>query len=187
MVIDFFTKFIGLIEIVCERIRPERIPEVALTVEPAPGEASCLVMAFSNLPSSFKLGDITFEILKSSAPQPMGGDAAAEILTRVVNSQIPLSALRPNANDISIKARISASKDNDAAFVDFCPVLKRVGFTVAIWVKPSFFSVDQTLISNLIVTFENKPIPEEGIRLSLSHPKNMEIEFKPEKLQLVNR
>lgn len=187
LVFDFITKAVGLVDVVGPYFVQEPVPRVNLKVVDAPGDGSCLEFAFSNLPHKFKLGEITLKVVSADGPITIAGDAAAQIVTRPINGMIPVSVFRPNPSDISIPARITATTEKDAAYVDFCPILSRVGTAGVVWVTPTFHAVDGSVLSDLVVTTNGKEFPQKGLPLSLAHPKYVDVDFNESRIEIIER
>jgi hypothetical protein len=187
LVFDFITKGLGVVDAVAPYFVPAPVPRVNLRVVDAPGDGSCLEFAFSDLPPDFKLGDISLKIVTAEGPTTLAGDAAAEIITRPVNRMISPSVFRPNPRDITIPARIAATNVMDAAYVDFCPVLSHAGTGGVIWVMPTFHAVGGSVLSNLIITASGAELPQEGLPLSLAHPKYINVDLNEGRMEIIER
>ncbi len=172
LVLDFFTKSIGLIEKVIELIDGPVQPIVAVTEVPVENSSSCLQFAFENLPEDFVLGDIHLEILAASGPDELTGDMASTVLERTVNFQISPPYLVGGRTEIVFPARIKADSAADAAFVHFCPTLTFPGTTGTLTVQPAFHSPAGQKVKTLSVRDGAGSPLEGGVTLTLLRSKN---------------
>ncbi len=166
LIIDFFTKSIGFIELI--RGRPD--PVVVVTERPVSNSSSCLEFAFSELPESFALDRI---LLKISDPdwQEDPGNMASDVHTRTVNDLLSLAYLTGTKNELPISVRMQATKDSDAMYVDYCPTSASPG-QGSITVTPHFFGPSRLELTSLTVKTSNGAPIGRGIRLAIVRSKN---------------
>jgi hypothetical protein len=186
LIFDFISGTVGIFDF-AKRLMPAPDPRVNMRVVEAPGGGACLEFAFHDLSQGFKLGEIVLKVKRAEGPKTLAGDAAAKIVTRKVNKLVPLSIFRPNPPDITFPARIAATSEQDAAYVDFCPILSRAGTGGSIWVEPSFRAVDSSPLSDLIVTVDGRAVPEDGLPISLTRPKFVDVDETEEFAGIIKR
>lgn len=131
--------------------------------------------AFTQLPADFTLGRIVLGIADVRGPAPMAGDAAASVLRATATMEVTSAALRGDAL-VSPDLDLQRTRDGDALVVDPCPVLKSPGRTADVWLRPSFQDIARRDIV-IETTLDQKPPPEAGVQLSLSHPKNADLKI----------
>ena len=187
LIFDFITMGIGVVDTVKPYFVSVPAPRVNAKIVDAPGGASCLELAFSDLPPDFKIGDISLKVVKAEGPTSVSGDAAASIVTRPVNLVLAPSVFRPNPSDIVVKARLMATVARDALYVDVCPILSLPGTAGTIWIMPTFHSVNGQELADLVVTTNGEPLPPEGLPLSVAHPKYINVDLQEESTELIER
>ena len=187
LIVDAFTKSIGVIGTVIAFVCGQPTPIVVLAPIDMRGGGTCLEFAFSNLPEDFSLGKIHLRIIRANGPTPISGHMAARSFERVVNMKLSPSILSGETKEIEFRAAFEAEKRNDIAYVDFCPVLTMPGQGGELHVAPTFYSPDGSLIEGIkIATSDDTPV-EQGVRIDLSRPKNAVILLDETRFQLVPR
>ncbi len=172
LVLDFFTKSIGLISTLQSIVYGNPEPVVLIREKTFDNSSSCLEFAFSSLPENFVLGDIDLDIIASEGPNQISGDMASEVFERVVNQELSPAFLVGQRTEITISASTQATKAHDAFYVHYCPTLVTPGTTGAITVVPTFLDLGGEVISPLEVKLAAGTPVEDGVRLTLVRPKN---------------
>lgn len=139
------------------------------------GDGECLEFAFSRLPGNFTLRTIRMSIVDARGPGPIGGDQAASPVTRRVNRTLGDDVFRGNPAPIELDEPLVADRSNDAAIVEFCPILRRPGVRGTLWLDPGFIGLDGRPIE-IERLLNGAPLPEGGIELSVSHPRGIAFE-----------
>jgi hypothetical protein len=147
----------------------DETPHVRVTKSTAQWGSDCLQFEFSNLPSTFRLGQIQLTVDNPKVGN-LPGDQAATLLEVNVATLIDDDSLiqrRP----IKIECRVGATQDKDAFFVTYCPVLQQHGEYSTFRTKPLFFGpADQTPMTVRVSLADNA----SGIDIRTTHPKNLE-------------
>ena len=172
VVLDFFTKAIGIIDVVSEWIAPPLIPSVSLRPVAQETSGECLEFAFTDLPEDFVLGDIHLQIVETSVLSPFSGDMAARVVERIVHKELSLEIFRGKGGEIVLPVRIESEKNGDVAYVDYCPILSSAGTRGWIRVVPLFFSPSGELIENIRVVIQDGEEGKKGVAIDISRPKN---------------
>lgn len=172
LVFDFFTKAVGVADkIISYCCAPKPLtPTVSVRPVDADWGGQCLEFAFVDIPSNFALGRIELEVISTKGPSPIGGDQAAEILTRNVQAELPASVFATRS-PIQFDIRLQADKDNDTFYIDYCPTLNAPGLTGSLTVMPRFLTPAGGLVSNLQVLFP-EPITD-GVTFTVNRPRNL--------------
>lgn len=187
LIFDFFTKAIGIVDIICDWIVPPPTPSVRLSRIDEAGGGECLEFAFTNLSKDFALGNIHLHIVGAKGPSPISGDMAAEAVERIVNMILSPDVLSGDREKIVFRAPIQSEKRGDIAYVDFCPILATPGMRGEIQIVPSFFSPAGTLIKNIEIVIHDRAPDMQNITIDLSHPKNVAVSLDETKLRMERR
>lgn len=175
LVIDFFTKSIGLFEKVQSKIETGRDPVVLINEKAYDNSSSCLEFAFSNLPENFVLGDIRLSIISADGPDQITGDMASDVFAKTVNEELSPAYLVGQKTEIAISASVQATKSGDAFYLHYCPTLKTPGTRGTITVAPSFLDPSGETISPLLVKVASGTPIAKGIHIPLVRPKNEKV------------
>lgn len=172
LVIDFLTKFLGLVEKFENLIFGRPTPVVVVKEIPFENSSSCLEFAFAELPESFVLGDVLLTIQSTEGPEQISGDMASSVFEKTVNDELSPAYLVGQKTEILVRAAVQATKEKDAIYLHYCPTLTLPGTQGAITVVPTFLGPTGDALSSLVVKTETGTPIEQGIRLSLVRPKN---------------
>lgn len=175
LVIDFFTKSIGLVQKIQLLIRGTPDPVVLVKERPFKNSSSCLEFAFADLPESFALGEIRLAIIGSEGPDQITGNMASDVFEKTVNDTLSPAYLVGEKTEIVVPAQTQASKPNDAFYLDYCPTLTVPGTKGAITVIPTFLGPTGDPISPLRVNTSTDESITKGISLKLVRPKNEKV------------
>ena len=185
LVLDLMTGSIGLIQTAGRWVLPGPMPEVRLTPVRTDGGTECLEFAFSSLPDNFALGDVYLRILDSTGPTRLSGDMSAEIVRVLVNKEISPAVLAGRAGPIVFRAAFAAERENDNAYIDFCPILTTPGTGGQVRVVPSFRAPNGESIDRLqITTHDGSPVTD-GIVLDLSRANNVDVSVNETRTRLI--
>ena len=174
LVIDFFTKSIGVVTTVTTWVGPR--PLVHISSVDTEGGGTCLRFGFDKLPENFDLGTIRFDIVEVKGPYPIAGDQAAEIFEQGVTMELSPIDLLDRSNEIACQASIAAAKEGDAAYFEFCPTLAKPGERLELRVIPSLFTPAGKKISDIEISYHDDSADTDGVKVVLSRPKNMEVD-----------
>ena len=175
LIIDFFTRSFGFIEIVIGLVRSS--PPVLVHVSPINVESggTCLKFGFEKMPKNFNLGKIQLKIVDAGGPTAIAGDMSARVLEVCANMELSSAIFSGGKKKLEFHSPFYAEKENDVAIVDFCPTLTMPGMSGWLTVVPSFFSVAGELIEDIKITANEGTSVEEGIKIILSRPKNANV------------
>ena len=186
-VIDAFTRTIGVVAAVTDWVGGPPTPIVVLKPIQIGGGRGCLEFAFSNLPKTFILDEIHLHIIRATGPTAISGDMSARPYERIVNMELSPSILSGDTKTIEFRVPVEAKKRNDIAYIDFCPVLTVPGQSGQLYVAPSLYAPDSSLIEDIkIVTHDKSPVAQ-GVKVDLSRPKNAVISVDETRFRLVPR
>lgn len=150
-------------------------PQPSVRVQVLQGEAvgggDCLSFAFEKLPASFRLGEIALPIENPMVANLPGDQAAAILQTKV---KTPIADTQINSKTtVRIECLITATQEDDAFFIKYCPYLKQRGEYAKFDTKPVFFSPGESdPIRGLQVKMSDN---KTNISITLKHPKNLEV------------
>ena len=133
--------------------------------------STCLELAFSHLPKTFMLGKVQLKIVSTNGPSEVPADQAAPPLAINVSQEVPQSVFLDKA-PIEFKAAFNAEKDDDVAYVEFCPTWKTPGTKGELYVQPSFFAPDKTPLP-VKVEYDRAALSAGGVRILMVRPKNL--------------
>lgn len=187
LIFDFFSKGVGVVDRISEWITPQPTPTVLVSPVEVAGGGTCVEFAFGHLPDDFVLGEIRLDIVSAFGPTPIAGDMAAEVIARTVNMEVSPAVLSGQTEEISFRAAIQSEREEDVAYVDFCPVLSMPGMSGELLVVPTFYSPSGTLIEAIeISTHDGSPI-QDGVAVNLSRPRNTAVSLEEARFRLVTR
>jgi hypothetical protein len=169
LIFDFITKSVGVVERVntlcCAPAPPP--PKVAVTVRDTDWRSQCLIFAFEHISRDFALGRIKLDIKSARGPTPIGGYQAAEILTRLVNAELPASIFF-SQQTLLLDVRLQSNQENDSFYIDYCPTINRPGMEGSLTVTPTFLTPTGTLITDLNLSL---PAPDaSAVTFNISRP-----------------
>jgi hypothetical protein len=131
---------------------------------------------FSNLPTTFRLGEIRLPIENPKVGN-LPGDQSAALLEATVSTSIDDDSIIQK-QAISITCRVGATQENDAFFVTYCPVLKQRGEYSTFQTKPEFIAPgEEKPISKINIAL---PDNSERIEITSTHPKNLNASVSPD-------
>lgn len=176
LLLDLTTSAISVVQPIVRLITGSPSPLVSVRKSIKEGQQECLEFGFERLPSDFTLGRIEFQIVESKGPTPISGDMLASVFRMSVNLVLPLSVFSPDTKKIEFKVNLQAKRENDAAKIILCPILKMPGTQGILVVRPEFLSVTGRPIKNLEPLVDDDISLEDGIVLKLIHPKNASVD-----------
>ena len=180
LVLDFFLKFIGFVEIMIDFVAPPR-PAVQVNTVKRKGGLECLEFAFTNLPKNFELGKIRLDVNSTKGPISLSGEMAAEITEIVSNVELQPKIFSGEIRNITFRAAFQSEKRRDSTYVDFCPILSVPGMGGSLTVVPTFLRPDGTNIDSIDVS------PSNSIAITVSRPKNLVSKLETDTYQVLSR
>ena len=161
----------------------DKSPVVQISPRNAPGTGQCLEFAFDQLPSDFALGAVRLEIVATEGPTPFAGDQSAEITKVLRNHTLPIQVFFTK-DPIEFSARVQATRDNDAIYLDFCPSLERKAIKGRLTVKASFMRPSGADVNGLEIRYAGG---KDTATFEVSNPNNLEIDMQSAETQILER
>ncbi|WP_319547796.1 hypothetical protein [Desulfogranum marinum] len=172
LVFDFITKAVGVVDTIkniCCAPKPVAAVVSVRTVDSDWG-GQCLEFGFSNLPKTFALGRIKLDIESTAGPTPIGGNQAADILTREINQVLPATVFTlPKPIDFNV--RVQAEQGRDTLYVDYCPTLDRPGLKGNLVVVPEFLNPSGMPIEGLQIVMPDSE--SKSVEMTVTRPRNL--------------